>query len=104
MPGDEVRVNVRVPKSLRDVIDEISREWGISNRSVVVRMALTSFVEEHAAARFQCAKSHEEEEGTDLSVERKPFVFRRQKRAPQRIRRKARRKAHEEGDRTSERT
>ena len=98
MPSDEVIVSVRVPKSLSDGIDEIAREWGISNRSVLVRMALASFVEEHAAVRLPHAECHTEEEGVDSSVERRPFAYRRKRLSPSKIRRKAKRRAHERRD------
>ncbi|MEE9341947.1 MAG: ribbon-helix-helix domain-containing protein [Thermoplasmata archaeon] len=47
MSGDMVTVSAKLPKGLRDRLDEIGEELGISNRSVLVRMALESFVERH---------------------------------------------------------
>ncbi|TET90345.1 MAG: hypothetical protein E3J35_06905 [Methanomassiliicoccales archaeon] len=45
MSDDTVTVSAKLPKGLRDRIDEIGEELGIPNRSILVRMALESFVE-----------------------------------------------------------
>ena len=45
MSDDVVTISAKVPKGLRDRLDEVGEELGISNRSVLVRMALESFVE-----------------------------------------------------------
>ena len=45
MSDDIVTVSAKLPKGLRDRLDEIGEKLGISNRSVLVRMALESFVE-----------------------------------------------------------
>ena len=47
MSDDMVTVSAKLPKGLRDRIDEIGEELGIPNRSILVRMALESFVEWH---------------------------------------------------------
>ena len=45
MSDDTVTVSAKLPKGLRDRLDEVGEELGISNRSVLVRRALESFVE-----------------------------------------------------------
>ncbi len=45
MSDETVTVSAKLPEGLRDRLDEIGEELGISNRSVLVRMALGSFVE-----------------------------------------------------------
>ena len=45
MSDDIVTVSAKLPKGLRDRLDEIGEEVRISNRSVLVRRALESFVE-----------------------------------------------------------
>lgn len=47
MSDDIVTVSAKLPKGLRDRLDEVGEERGISNRSVLVRKALESFVESH---------------------------------------------------------
>ena len=47
MSDDIVTVSAKLPKGLRDRLDEIGEELEISNRSALVRMALESFVERH---------------------------------------------------------
>ena len=98
MPSDEVVVSARVPKALRDRIDEIVKELGISNRSVLVRRALISYVERHAYVGIPHTESDIEEEGGDATVERERFVYRKRRRFPAEIRRKPRRRSHERGD------
>ena len=45
MSDDMVTVSAKLPKGLRDRLDKVGEELGISNRSVLVRRALESFVE-----------------------------------------------------------
>ncbi len=45
MSDNMVTVSAKLPKGLRDRLDEVGEELGVSNRSVLVRGALESFVE-----------------------------------------------------------
>jgi len=47
MSGDTVTVSAKLPRDLRDGIDDIGKELAISSRSIPVRKAPESSVEEH---------------------------------------------------------
>ena len=57
MPSDTVVVSAKVPKALRDRLDEIVEELEFSNRSILVRRALISFVERHVSVGIPHAES-----------------------------------------------
>ncbi|MCK5291395.1 MAG: ribbon-helix-helix protein, CopG family [Thermoplasmata archaeon] len=98
MSDDIVTVSAKVPKQLRDRIDEIREELEISNRSVLVRRALISFVKRHVSVGIPHVEFDIEEEGKEVSVGGRHLIHRRKRRFPAKIRRKARRKSHERRD------
>ncbi len=96
MPNDTVVVSAKVSKALRDRIDEIREELEISNRSVLIRRALISFVERHVSVGIPHVESDIEEERKDVSVEGRHLIHRKKRRFPAKIRRNVRRRSHEQ--------
>lgn len=47
MSDDLVTISAKVPRGLRDKLDGIGDDLRLSNRSVLIRKALESFVESH---------------------------------------------------------
>ncbi|MFQ6107775.1 MAG: hypothetical protein ACE5QF_09385 [Thermoplasmata archaeon] len=39
MPGEKVTISAKIPRALRDSIDRIGRDLGITNRSILLREA-----------------------------------------------------------------
>lgn len=64
MSDDTVTVSAKVSKQLRDKIDEIGKKIGISNRSVLVRKALESFVEGRVFSGIPTIESSTTERGS----------------------------------------
>ncbi len=98
MLSDTVVVSAKVSKGLRDRLDEIGKELGISNRSILVRRALELYVERHASVGIAHEESDVGEERSGVSAERKAFVYLKRRQSPAKIRRKPRRRSHERRD------
>ncbi|MCK5291738.1 MAG: ribbon-helix-helix protein, CopG family [Thermoplasmata archaeon] len=98
MSDDTVTVSAKLPEGLRDGLDEIGEELGISNRSLLVRRALELYVERHATVGIPHEESDVGEERSGVSAERKAFVYLKRRQSPAKIRRKPRRRSHERRD------
>ena len=76
MSGDMVTVSAKVPRALRERIDRIGKDLGISNRSVFIRKALESFVEGHGFSGIPPADSEIEGKGGKISQSKRSSVYR----------------------------
>ena len=65
MSDDTVTVSAKVSKGLRDRLDKIGKEMGVSNRSVLLREALESFAEKHRPSGIPTAESGIGDEGEE---------------------------------------
>ena len=65
MSDDTVTMSAKVSKDLRDRLDKIGKEMGVSNRSVLLREALESFVEKHRPSGIPTAESEIGDEGEE---------------------------------------
>lgn len=57
MSDRKVTISAKIPEGLRDKIDNIGREWGITNRSVLLRKALEAFAEKHGLSGIPTTES-----------------------------------------------
>jgi len=83
-----VTVSAKLPKGLRDRLDEIGEELGISNRSVLVRMALESFVERQESDGIPPVESKLDGDERSVRDSKRCAVYREEMQLPGEVRKR----------------